>query len=353
MIFSLLLRITEVPLKEIITASLYPLRYLVYLLLPLTLTPLLSESPRLTFFYIRSLILTFIIICTAGLLQLAIFPNLQFLEYAGYDPHFFRVVSTWLDPNFLGAGLVFAIILTLALPHKIITPTQKAITLGLCTLTLILTFSRSAYIMAMLAVLIFATLQRSWKIFAGLILALTLTYAIYAFPRTQLDASRNIDRAFSANLRLKSYFQAYTLFLQNPITGIGYNLTRYEKNKNLMVLDMQQGGNSGGGVDSSWLLIIATTGAIGFIAFLSFWVRLAYFIIDNTAQTHSKKHFESLKIFLYKAAPIDHAAVSLLVAWSIHSWFINSLFYAYLLILWSITFSLTQVLHLDTTESKL
>jgi O-antigen ligase len=336
---SLLFRIADVPASELMLAALYPLRLTLYLALPLILIPHFTKHPSTILQISRYLIFSFITLSLAGFLQLIFLPNLNILELIGYDPHYFRLVSTWLDPNFFGAGLVFALLFTVS-THAV-TNREKAIVLPLFTLALVLTFSRSAYIMAILAVVTYALLRRSGKTLIGLILATALTFLIYAVPRTQIDTSRNIDRSVSADLRLKSYGQALMLFHQHPLTGTGYNLTRYEKQSNNLILDMQLGGNSGAGIDSTWLLLLATTGIPGLLIFLAFWIRQAYFLIDHS-QTNSKaKHFSTLSKFLIHASPQQHAAFALLLAWGIHAWFINSLVYVYLLIIWGIVFSLT------------
>ncbi len=347
---SLILRLPSVPVAEIIKAVFYPARFLALFLLPLILIPLLTKT-QTRVWYSRAFLLSFAVLTLAGLLQIIIFPNLQILEYIGYDPHYFRVVSTWLDPNFLGAGLTFAILFTLAQKNTL-SKYEKIILLALFTLTPILTFSRSAYIMATLAVLAYALLQRSWKTFFVFAAIAALTASIYLVPRTQIDASRNIDRSFSANMRLKSYGDAITLFQQSPLTGIGYNLIRYEKERQMLILDNVQGGNSGAGIDSSWLAILATTGILGFITFLAFWIRQAFFIIDLNTK-NSSKHFSSLKQFITKGTSLQHATLALLAAWSIHAWFINSLFYSYLMLIWVIMFSITYADSLDNNKSKL
>jgi O-antigen ligase len=334
---SLIWRIADVPFTQLAAAALYPIRLTIFLALPLILIPHFNQYPLSAKQTTRALMLTLLTLALAGLLQMLVLPNLQILELIGYDPHYFRLVSTWLDPNFLGAGLVCAILLTLA--SDSITRREKGIALSIFTMALILTFSRSAYIMAGCALLTYALLRRSLPIFVGLLLAAAITFLIYTIPRTQIDTSRNIDRAISADLRLKSYGQAIVLFQQHPITGIGYNLIRYEKQTNNMILDTQQGGNSGAGIDSTWLLILATTGLPGFLIFLAFWIRQAFFLIDYPHANKNSKPFSTLIKFLKHASALQHAALALLFAWGIHAWFINSLIYPYLLIIWTIVFS--------------
>ena len=37
-----------------------------------------------------------------GILQYLLYPNLRNLSYLGWDPHYYRLFSTFLDPNFAG-----------------------------------------------------------------------------------------------------------------------------------------------------------------------------------------------------------------------------------------------------------
>jgi O-antigen ligase len=264
-----------------------------------------------------------------------------------------------LDPNFLGAGLVFALLFTLAQKtgeRQALSSLEKQSALALISVAVLLTFSRSAYLIAALALVLYALLRRSFKLFLILTTFAICAFLLYTVPRAQIETSRNIDRSLSADLRLKSYGQTIKLFQEHPLTGIGYNLTRYEKNQHHMILDTVEGGNSGAGSDSSWLLILSTTGLLGFLIFLSFWIKMAYFAVnisDNKSPEHSHRPFSWLPYFLRHASPLQSATIALFLAWSIHSNLINSLFYPYLLISWGIIFSLTYTQSLDTKNSKL
>jgi hypothetical protein len=331
-ILSLVPHITSTPLSELAVGVLYPIRYYIYFLLPLSLVPFYTHN-KISKDHIS---ITFLIISLIGLAQFAIIPNLQFLEQYGYDPHYYRLVSTWLDPNFLGAALVIALLITYRNFQK--KPTNIFM-LVIIFVSLVLTFSRSAYIMFAVAFALYSLFTRSVRTFILLGLALAIISSIYLFPRTSIDTSRNIDRGFSANLRLMSYGLATQIFLEHPFTGAGYNLIRYEKRQMGKILDVRDGGNSGAGIDSSWLLIIATTGIFGTLAFLSFWIRLAYFSIDQSMV--KSKPFLVLNQFLANPDKDQSLLISILVAWSVHAWFINSLFYIPLIILWTLVFSKT------------
>lgn len=337
---SLIPHVLNTPPNELIVAILYPIRFYIYFLLPISLIPLFQKQKHPNQIP-KHIEFTFLIISLFGLTQFILIPNLKFLENFGYDPHYYRLVSTWLDPNFLGAALVFALLISY---NKILNPQNlqnprliRILPLIIIFIALILTFSRSAYIMFIIAFALYSILMRSIKTFALLVIAIILISSIYFFSRASIDTSRNIDRNFSANLRLMSYGLSTEIFLDNPLTGSGYNLIRYEKRQRGKILDVFDGGNSGAGIDSSWLLILATTGILGTLAFISFWTRVAYFSLDQ--QSKKSKPFQTLIAFLKNPSPSQSVLISLFLAWSIHAWFINSLFYIPIIVLWTITFS--------------
>src|SRR3989344_8979411 len=65
----------------------------------------------LNFSAIKTLLISGVILSVLGLLQFIFIPDLGFLTPAGWDYHYFRTVSTFLDPNFLGAYLVLTLLL--------------------------------------------------------------------------------------------------------------------------------------------------------------------------------------------------------------------------------------------------
>jgi len=348
-VISLALRMQHVPLKEILTALLYPLRWGAYFLLPIVLIEHITQTKSQNQ-WIRTLILVAVILAITGILQMIFLPNLTILELMGYDPHFARAVSTWFDPNFFGMAMTAIIIFTLAQKAESKNPIpsqkEKIILLLLFTTTLLTTFSRSAYLAACIGIALYALLKKAYKILVVLLLVLLITYGLFIVPRSRIETQRNIDRKLSADLRLASYYQAIHLFTQRPITGIGFNLTRYEKKQNNMIHDTQNGGNSGAGIDSSWLLLLATTGITGMIMFLTFWIRLAYFILTPPKE---KKPFAWIKKMSQNILPPTCAAFAILFAWSINANFINSLFYANMMLLWQIILSITIS---QTTKEK-
>lgn len=244
-----------------------------------------------------------------GFIQLIFYPNLTFLSIYGYDPHINRLAGTFLDPNFLGAFLTMAYCLTLI--RCLRSADKKLIALlMLFTIAIILTFSRSAWLM-FLIVNLFAIWFLPKKIIAGIIIVGLLSVILIPRVQNRLMGALSID--ISASERFTSWDKGLKIFNMNPVYGIGYNNIRSVSiENNLLKTFTVDGGNSGSGVDSSWLVILATTGILGGIAFGYWYLKLIVIF---------------LKQFLLKKNRDFLILGGLLMAFFVNSQFINSLFY--------------------------
>lgn len=219
----------------------------------------------------RVFLLSGISFAILGLLQFFFFPNLSFLNLSGWDPHYFRTVSTFLDPNFAGAFLV----LTIMLIFQNFANYKKwnIIFFLIIFLALLTTFSRSSYLMLLVSGLTFSLLKKS-KTFAFATILLFVLLLIGFQVYTNLVAEpRNIDRTQSASFRLNTWQQGLTLFQSHPFLGVGFNSYRYAlKNYNLGDEQFLQSHGSSSN-DSSLLFVASTTGILGLLVYLYFlWV---------------------------------------------------------------------------------
>ncbi|MDP3948292.1 MAG: O-antigen ligase family protein [bacterium] len=207
-----------------------------------------------------------------GILQFIFFPDSSFLTIAGWDPHYFRTVSTFLDPNFAGAFLVLILLLLPAL-RGVITTKQSSLIFILVYLALLTTFSRSSYLMFLVSGLTFSFLKKS-KIFAfATIILFVILLAGFQVYTNLVSEPRNIDRARSASFRLNTWQQGLTLFQSHPFLGVGFNSYRYAlKDYNLGDEQFLQSHGSSSN-DSSLLFVASTTGILGLLAYLYFlWI---------------------------------------------------------------------------------
>ena len=238
-----------------------------------------------------------------GLLQLLFLPNLNFMAQFGWDPHYFRTVSTFFDPNFAGAFFVLTIILILYFqPFK--NPKIFYLIFAVTFLALLTTFSRSSYLMFLTSGLSLSFLKKS-KILALKIILLFLILILGFQIYTQMVSKpRNIDRGQSASFRINTWQQGLQIFEKNPVLGVGFNAYRYALIQYNLGDEqfLQSRGSSSN--DSSLLYVASTTGIIGLLSYLYFLLILV-------------KGNETYRIIMF----------ALVLGLLVHSVFANSLFY--------------------------
>jgi hypothetical protein len=228
-----------------------------------------------------------------GLIQYFIWPDFTYFDIANWDPHLYRLVSTYFDPTFTGLIYLFFLI-KVFLDKKI--PYRWPI-LIVTYIALALTYSRST-----LLSLVFAFTYISWKnkkisIFLSTLVLIILT--IFLLPRQPGEGTK-LERTSSIKAKIENYQEGFGLFKQHPLLGIGYNnIPFFKKTNNEM-------SHANGGFDSSLLTIFITTGLIGGILFI-----LGF-----------KKIFIKSNIIIQ----------SCFIATIIHSLFANSLLYPWVLL---------------------
>lgn len=271
-ILSLILTPLHLQPQEILTSFFYTARFTIYILLSWLI---ISDAfPTLRNNIPRILIFSGLSVAVLGLIQFVFLPDLRFLTKEGWDPHYFRTVSTFLDPNFAGAFFVLTLILTfqnLAMAKKWNTVFSIIIYAALLT-----TFSRSSYLMFLISGLTLSFLKKTKSTaILSIVLFLGLMLGFYIYTKT-ISQPRNIDRTQSASSRLNTWQQGFTIFQKFFSLGIGYNAYRYGL-KELKLGDehfLQSHGASSN--DSSLLFVASTTGIIGLISYLLFLFSLIY-----------------------------------------------------------------------------
>ncbi len=227
-----------------------------------------------------------------GILQYFLYPDIRWLQISEWDPHYYRVVSTFLDPGFTGLLIVFTLILITLNPLK-----NRVLNLFIWFIsyfTFAFTYSRSSYLAFLVSFAWISWHKKSWKLFLGIVLLFIST--VYLLPRSPDGEGVKLERTSSIAARIASWTTAWRIFTQNPILGVGFNTYRYAQGASLK-------SHAGAGADSSLLFVAATTGIVGLVAYL--W----YFRC------------------LYTLNPNAYTLRASLVALLIHSLFLNSLFY--------------------------
>lgn len=226
-----------------------------------------NQKKRLVF---NTLIAVSIATAVFGWFQYFLFPNFRpFVEY-GWDDHLYRLVGTFFDPGFTSIIFVFGLLASLALYTK----KEKRSTLFIIAIlftTLLFTYARSGYV-ALLAGLAPLAIMRK-KIGAGILFAVFFLLLLPLLPRAESEGVK-LERTASINFRLQNYSETVEIIKKSPIFGIGYNnmcLARQEYlNKGVFE------SHSCAGSDSSMLLVVATTGIVGFITFLALLFKMGF-----------------------------------------------------------------------------
>jgi O-antigen ligase len=317
-LISLIWSLTLFTPATVLKDSLYLIRFMIY-----------SSSLLIVFNLIKSKTLTInglgntflisgLIVIFLGFLQLIFFPNFETPFFAltdfGYDPHQGRLTSTFLDPNYTGAFLTFIAGLIVYRLSEVNNKRNWLFFLTVTILSIILTFSRSAYLMFAVSAIFWGMFnwrkispkQKVFGIGLGLISLLLISLLVPRFLQ-RVNGGLNIDD--SASTRFSSWGKGIEITLAYPFSGVGFNNIRAAMEKlNLVNVNSMDGGHGGAGIDSSFLTVMVTTGLIGLFIYLIFWVKAV-------AALYQKNNFLSL-VFL-----------SLMIGLFIDSQFINSLFF--------------------------
>lgn len=292
--------------QEVFVGSLFLFRFLLYSSLYFIVFNLIEREKAE--FIIALLIFDAAIITILGFFQLIFFFDLSYLADYGWDPHVGRLVSTFLDPNFLGGFLAFSFSLSssLLLFKKI--PKIFFFLPIIFFTAIILTFSRSGYLAWITSAFSLGLLKSKRLV---LLFIPIFAVATILLPRAQERVSGAFEVDITAQARIASWKNALSIVSDNFPFGVGYNNYRFAQLKyGFFPVDNPEGGFSGAGADSSLLLVFATTGIFGFLAFVTFLGRILIFSFRER-----------------RTNPISLGFFCALAGLLVHSQFVNSLFY--------------------------
>ncbi|MEK7551713.1 MAG: O-antigen ligase family protein [Patescibacteria group bacterium] len=314
-VFSLVVNFLNLKLNEFFVALLYLLRWVLYASFYFILVTRDKEFLN----KIKHLLLIPIsIVLSLGILQFIYYPSLRNLFYLGWDEHLYRLFSSFLDPNFAGTFLVISLFYLIYTSWQLFLKKKNNLFVFTSALTIInfvsiyLTYSRSALIMLLVSLIVFLLLVKKIKILFILILVFILL--ILFSPKAFQTEGTNIFRVFSSQERVKSAQIAVNIIEKSLIFGVGFNAYRYAQNKYANLNDTNwETTHSGAGTDNSFLFVLATTGILGFAAYL--------YLIYKMFLLGKEKLNNPMSIIL----------ISVLSGLLINSLFINSLFYVFIL----------------------
>ncbi len=298
-VLSLLVNASLVPPDAVWKGSLYLLRWVVYAGVYFSI----AGSSLSAIFLFRGLFVLGTGLAAVGLFQFFFYPDLRNLMYVGWDPHYYRVFSTLFDPNFAGILFVLTLIIGVFLLEK---KRDMGVIggMGVSMLALLLTYSRSSYLAFLVAVGMWIVLNKKWKV--GLVGLLLFLVAIVYLPRPGREAL-SLDRFDSTVSRLSNWSESVARITQKPILGYGFNVLPFLQQETSLP------SKAGAGIDNSFFFVGVTTGLAGMIAYG--WLLWSMLRVG--------KHWVYLVSF---------------VAVFVHSLFINSLFYPWVILwMWILT----------------
>lgn len=264
------------------------------------------------------------LIAFGGFAQYFLYPNLRNLYYLGWDEHLYRLFSTFFDPNF--AASIISLFLTLLLSLLIFgfKENQKIgifliFLSAFSFMTLLLTYSRSGYLMFLTSASVLLLMLRKIRYIA--ILFIVFTVGIIFLPKNFGGEGVKLLRTASIISRSDYLVNAITIFRENPILGVGFNSYRYAQYRHGFIDEFSlRTSHAAAGTDNSFLFVLATTGIVGFISYTFLWFK----ILKNTG--------DKLQVVVIASS----AGIF------VNAFFVNSLFYPFVMLWMWIIIGLTE-----------
>ncbi len=281
---------------------LYLLRFEMILLFAASLWILVQQKFIRPLHLLHGFLVSIGLYALLGFFQYAVFPDTRGLVLLGWDDHYYRLISTIFDPGFTGILLVMGVIVSLLQRFK---SSSKLYLLYavVCTIAVLLTYSRASYLALFIGIAWIAWIQRS---LATLIWIPLCIAGILLLPRPGGEGVK-LERTASITARVESNQQALSsLSPQTFLLGNGW----YAK-KEQIPTQIKEGvtvPNHSSAPENSYLFVFSSVGIVGLIVWL--WIG---------------KELVSISLV---ASPFTAA----LLVTSVHALFSNTLFHPFVLI---------------------
>ncbi len=296
-LFSLIYSFSNFESFEVLKGGLYLLRVVSYFYLYKLCLNIVRKDNGYKKIIFNSLLTISFSVAFFGWIQYFIFPDLTSLKFLGWDDHLFRLVGTYLDPGFTSLIIVFGLLIAFV--------KKKYLIFAFLIVSLVFTYSRAGYLAFIFSLFLVSLFFKKMRVF--LISVLFFTLIILLLPN-RVGEGVNLGRTYSIFSRVDNYSQTISIFKKSPVFGIGFNNFCFARIKYLG--DLNTNSHSCFGSDSSLLLILATTGIVGLLIFIKYLYKA---VIDLKNGYYST-------IFLV-----------LISAVMVHSLFVNSLFYPWVM----------------------
>lgn len=237
-------------------SSLYPSRFMLYVFFISSFMVWLEQNVKNRIYMLNVLYTFSILLVGISLLQYVFVKDLWSMYPYGWDPHQFRVFATYLDVYVAAAILGLLLIFWLY--------QRKYVLAGALLVCLALTFSRSAYVGFVAAIITHAFLHKSYRIAT---LSILIFIAIIFFIPKKWGEGVNLMRTSTIQSRIADGKLGVRIWQEAPFEGHGYNHIRYVKEQ-LGLLHLDDRSHSAASFHSSYLIILVATGIIGLGLFL-------------------------------------------------------------------------------------
>ncbi len=320
-ILSLIVNLSNLNQLELFVSSLYFIRWIMYAGIYFIVSAFDKKFKTKMLIF---MVISGVLILVGGYIQYFFYPNLRNLYYLGWDEHLYRMFSVFLDPNFAGIFFVFLLFLTLGLIVYCIKSKRSAYVIllsllaSLTALGIFLTYSRSAFIMFFSGLFLFLAAINKKKL---MIPILAISLVVFAVSSKNFNIENtNLLRTSSSIARLDPANKALTIIKNHPLFGVGFNSYRYAQIKyGFIGKEELIVSHADAGTDNSFLFVLATTGLVGFAAYVYLWSK----ILTNLYA------FSKQNIGLGKIIPL--ALLSSCAGVFLASFFINALFYPFIM----------------------
>ena len=291
-----------------IIAILYALRLEAYFLYFILLKDYLQKNSDVKPIFQKGIYYFLALTIVYSFIQYFFYPNIGNIAYLGWDPHLYRMVGVFFEPQIAVGmyGLIFlyffardqnmleselASRLNVGTAHLFAHPrnarahssftrsnihflrnfnhslVHRLFLLVVITIMIVLTISRGG-IIAFVITLLFIFRKKLKLILFGILIILLVFITV---PKPQSEGL-NLLRTSSIQTRIIDYQKAIKIWLKSPVVGIGYNHIRFEKDlleENLLV-EKYNPSHASSSFHSSFLIILVTLGVIGLGLYL--WV---------------------------------------------------------------------------------
>lgn len=301
--FSLVMSLTVFAPLQVTYGGLYLLRLVSYFAMFVVIQHLV-KSKKINDLILKSVVISSLFVGLLGFVQYIIVYDTRTIGVWGWDYHLGRLISTHLDPNFSGLILTLGIVISTGLYFK---ERSRYVLLSMVTLlpAFALTYSRSSYLSLIFAFATLTFLLRK-NVIKFVAVALMIIAMIFIVLPKGDSIGVKLDRKDSIYMRFDNFNETSQIWHKYPLFGVGYNNICTSRTE----MGYKSGLHSCGGADNSIMFILATSGVVGLMMFV---------FMGSEMINLSRKDIYGF-IFL-----------SCLVAVFVHSMFINSAFYPWIL----------------------